>query len=200
MSKYVKFDFDVEAQWQEVSPAICAIPATQEGKNSKKSKNSQGTPPIARCPTAEGEEQSSTAPEKSNTQYSAEGAATFAIPATQEGNNSKNSKNSKGVPPRARYLRSEGEEPSSTTPETSNTQHRAERAAICALPAIPEEESSKNSKNSNAEPLTQYYPCVVCGKTERWDDAGIWRCVACWPTPLTEATRHAAAHDSLTQR
>jgi hypothetical protein len=31
------------------------------------------------------------------------------------------------------------------------------------------------------EPLTQSYPCVVCGGTERWDDTGIWRCVACWP-------------------
>jgi hypothetical protein len=34
-----------------------------------------------------------------------------------------------------------------------------------------------------AEPLTQYYPCVVCGSPERWDDHGIWRCVACWPSP-----------------
>jgi hypothetical protein len=31
------------------------------------------------------------------------------------------------------------------------------------------------------EPLTQYYPCVVCSGSERWDDAGIWRCLACWP-------------------
>jgi hypothetical protein len=31
------------------------------------------------------------------------------------------------------------------------------------------------------EPLTQYYPCLVCGKTERWNDQGIWRCRACWP-------------------
>jgi tubulysin polyketide synthase-like protein len=33
------------------------------------------------------------------------------------------------------------------------------------------------------EPLTQYYPCVVCSGSERWDDAGIWRCLACWPSP-----------------
>jgi hypothetical protein len=31
------------------------------------------------------------------------------------------------------------------------------------------------------EPLTQYYPCVVCSQTDRWDDHGIWRCRACWP-------------------
>ena len=24
-------------------------------------------------------------------------------------------------------------------------------------------------------------PCAVCGGTERWDDAGILRCVTCWP-------------------
>jgi hypothetical protein len=34
---------------------------------------------------------------------------------------------------------------------------------------------------SRPEPLTPSYPCVVCGKTERWNDHGIWRCVACWP-------------------
>ena len=33
------------------------------------------------------------------------------------------------------------------------------------------------------EPLTQHYPCVVCSGSERWDDAGIWRCLACWPSP-----------------
>jgi len=33
------------------------------------------------------------------------------------------------------------------------------------------------------EPLTQYYPCVVCSGSERWDDAGIWRCLACWSAP-----------------
>ena len=33
------------------------------------------------------------------------------------------------------------------------------------------------------EPLRQYYPCFVCSGSERWDDAGIWRCVACWPAP-----------------
>src|SRR5262249_9809593 len=24
-------------------------------------------------------------------------------------------------------------------------------------------------------------PCAVCGGTERWDHAGVWRCVTCWP-------------------
>ena len=34
-----------------------------------------------------------------------------------------------------------------------------------------------------AAPLTPHYPCVVCGSTDRWDDHGIWRCLACWPAP-----------------
>ena len=33
------------------------------------------------------------------------------------------------------------------------------------------------------EPLTPYYPRVVCSGSERGDDHGIWRCVACWPAP-----------------
>ena len=32
-----------------------------------------------------------------------------------------------------------------------------------------------------AELLTQYYPCVVCGAQDRWNDRGIWRCRQCWP-------------------
>jgi hypothetical protein len=24
-------------------------------------------------------------------------------------------------------------------------------------------------------------PCAVCGGTERWEHAGVWRCVTCWP-------------------
>ena len=39
-----------------------------------------------------------------------------------------------------------------------------------------------------ARPLPPGFPCVVCGGGNRWDDAGIWRCVACWPTPLTQQT------------
>jgi hypothetical protein len=29
--------------------------------------------------------------------------------------------------------------------------------------------------------LPPHVPCIVCGGTDRWDDAGIWRCVVCWP-------------------
>src|SRR5689334_1517555 len=39
------------------------------------------------------------------------------------------------------------------------------------------------------EPLTPYYPCMVCGSTERWDDHGIWRCVVCWPQGQQKASR-----------
>ena len=42
---------------------------------------------------------------------------------------------------------------------------------------------------TSPEPLTRYYPCVVCGRTKRWDDYGIWRCVACWPPAQQKASR-----------
>jgi hypothetical protein len=45
------------------------------------------------------------------------------------------------------------------------------------------------------EPLTQYYPCVVCSGSERWDDHGIWRCVACWPR-VASRTPQAPPHDA----
>jgi hypothetical protein len=32
-------------------------------------------------------------------------------------------------------------------------------------------------------------PCYACQGTQRWNDAGIWRCRACWPTPLTTQAR-----------
>lgn len=54
---------------------------------------------------------------------------------------------------------------------------------------------SNPSQATTPDPLTQYYPCVVCRKTERWDDHGIWRCLACWPEPVTQSARLAAAHD-----
>ena len=127
MSPYLKFNIDHDALLPGEPPAILAIPAIPEDPSSKNSASSNVTPPIARCPTPEGEEQSNHGPER------------------------------------------------------SNTQHSDERAASLAMPAIPEDQSSKNSKNSNPEPLTQDYPCVVCGRIARWNDRGIWRCVACWP-------------------
>ena len=48
------------------------------------------------------------------------------------------------------------------------------------------------SAESPAEPLSSGYPCVSCGGGIRWNDAGVWRCVACWPTPLTLAARQRA--------
>jgi hypothetical protein len=59
-------------------------------------------------------------------------------------------------------------------------QHKKELLAMLvqASPAI-----------TSPEPLTRYYPCVVCGRTKRWDDHGIWRCVACWPQGQQKASR-----------
>jgi hypothetical protein len=133
MSRYIKFDFDAEASMQETIPAPFATFATPQEHSSENSKSSRGTSPRAQCFTFKGEEQLSKAPEK------------------------------------------------------RNTQHSAEKAAIFATPATP---ADKSSKSSNPEPLTQYYSCLVCGRPQRWDDRGIWRCRPCWPDPLT-ATAHA---------
>ena len=35
-------------------------------------------------------------------------------------------------------------------------------------------------------------PCTVCGGVTRWNDAGIWRCVACWPPEATQEPGHAS--------
>lgn len=40
-------------------------------------------------------------------------------------------------------------------------------------------------------PLTPTTPCTVCTGAERWDDAGVWRCITCWPMPLTVTARRA---------
>ena len=31
------------------------------------------------------------------------------------------------------------------------------------------------------EPLSRFYPCMVCGGVDRWDNCGVWRCRRCWP-------------------
>jgi hypothetical protein len=45
-----------------------------------------------------------------------------------------------------------------------------------------------------AMPAQEVVPCVVCGGQVRWNDAGLLRCVACWPQPLTRGTLRAEAH------
>jgi hypothetical protein len=46
-------------------------------------------------------------------------------------------------------------------------------------------------------PLTPHSPCVVCAGTDRWDDAGVWRCRACCPEPASRAARQAAALERM---
>jgi hypothetical protein len=57
---------------------------------------------------------------------------------------------------------------------------RQHKAALLGLLAAPP-----------PEPLAQDTPCRVCDRTDRWDDAGVWRCRACWPEPVTRAARQA---------
>jgi len=63
-----------------------------------------------------------------------------------------------------------------------------------ATPATPEKIESPSFREQTVSQialLLPLSPCAVCGQDERWDDAGIWRCRACWPMPLTEAARKA---------
>ena len=75
-------------------------------------------------------------------------------------------------------------------------------ATASELPAVDAAPLLKFAKVANREggdagvgchtpPLTAGFPCRVCGGSDRWDDAGIWRCGACWPTPLTRQTHEA---------
>ena len=52
--------------------------------------------------------------------------------------------------------------------------------------------------HSPGSPPPALLPCAICGDVPRWSDMGIWRCRACWPTPLTAAARRAAARDPYT--
>jgi hypothetical protein len=51
--------------------------------------------------------------------------------------------------------------------------------------------TAKTDTTARSAPMTPAAPCALCGGQERWNDAGTWRCIACWPTPLTRATREA---------
>jgi hypothetical protein len=59
------------------------------------------------------------------------------------------------------------------------------------------EKSSKEGGGGTAKTdktpdgLVAVLPCAVCGGVVRWNDQGVLRCVACWPTPLTRKARAA---------
>ena len=66
------------------------------------------------------------------------------------------------------------------TPEVVTLLREHKTAFLAMLsPAAPVTKSPATARNPAS--LTQYYPCVVCGGSERWDDHGIWRCRRCWP-------------------
>ena len=64
-------------------------------------------------------------------------------------------------------------------------QHKKALRALLAQPANDAAAIAPCTQEAytHPAPLTPCYPCVVCGSTERWNDHGIWRCVACWPSP-----------------
>lgn len=67
------------------------------------------------------------------------------------------------------------------------------------LPLSPDEwivEDASPSEPAYVQPLDKGYPCIVCGKAERWNDSGIWRCTACWPA---ERIKSHGAEERLQQ-
>ena len=66
---------------------------------------------------------------------------------------------------------------------------RQHKAALLALLSQP---MPAAHRAASPEPLTQDSPCVVCASTDRWEDAGIWRCRRCWPpgSLAPQATPH----------
>lgn len=59
------------------------------------------------------------------------------------------------------------------------------KAALVALltPPIPR------------DPPDALPPCAVCGDADRWDDAGVWRCVTCETLPVSDRLRQLARRD-----
>jgi tubulysin polyketide synthase-like protein len=74
-------------------------------------------------------------------------------------------------------------------PAQSAPAHDMAATALSPQEACPQQEHgpalqplySGGSGSCTPAPLTEYYPCVVCGRVDRWDDHGIWRCRTCWP-------------------
>ncbi len=44
-------------------------------------------------------------------------------------------------------------------------------------------------------PAPDLPPCAVCGDADRWDDAGVWRCVSCETLPVSDRLRALARRD-----
>lgn len=70
-------------------------------------------------------------------------------------------------------------------------EHKAVLLVLLSQP-MPAAAAVQPPAPSQPAPLTPHYPCIVCRSTNRWDDRGIWRCVACWPPESLEkqATPH----------
>jgi hypothetical protein len=96
MREYVKFNFDAEAQLQEIIPATLATPQEQ---SSKSSESSTGVPPLPRYFTPEEMVQGSADVERGDLHDGDRGRATFATSATQEAQSSESSESSRGAVP-----------------------------------------------------------------------------------------------------
>ena|SRR5215510_13667535 len=68
------------------------------------------------------------------------------------------------------------------TDKTAITPMKAEKLA---------KEVGGGTDKTDTTPVVLLPPCAVCGGIVRWDDHGVQRCRACWPTPLTQKARQA---------
>ena len=73
--------------------------------------------------------------------------------------------------------------PPASSAASSDVENRGGLQTLDALDAsddLMQEQSRTYVYSNGTSPATR--PCVVCGKSERWNDHGTWRCVACWPS------------------
>jgi hypothetical protein len=100
--------------------------------------------------------------------------------------------------PEGEYLRVQ--DPQHALTENLRQAIREHKAALLGLLSqpMPAADAVQPTAATPPAPLTRSYPCVVCGRTVRWDDRGIWRCVACWPPQ--EVTPVLTPIPALTER
>jgi hypothetical protein len=74
-------------------------------------------------------------------------------------------------------------------------QHKAALLGLLAAPSprIPDTDGIGNTDSTLMYWFDTTSPCRVCDSRDRWDDAGVWRCRACCPEPVTDTARQAEA-------
>jgi hypothetical protein len=163
MREYVKFDVDAVMQNQGIPPATPATLAPPQEQSSECSKSSTEVPPFSRSCTPEEIVQGSAAMERGDLHDGDRGRATFAIPATQEGQSSGSSRSSTLSPLDTR---------STMTPLCQHVRPVRREGAPQLIPGIPSIAHRPNSPSA----------CYTCGTTRRWRSVyGAAVCGQCHP-------------------